>query len=91
MRRSLPQLAEVKIQCPNLGDSITEGTIVEWSVGIGEAVSEGDVVAIVETDKVSSPASGGRKTSLSRVIAFLVGLVSVPFLTDICAFFPLHD
>lgn len=38
---------------PTMGDSITEGTIVEWSVPIGEAVKEGDVVALIETDKVT--------------------------------------
>ena len=41
------------IQLPGLGDSITEGTIVEWAVSVGQAVKEGDVVAMVETDKVT--------------------------------------
>lgn len=36
-----------------MGDSITEGTIVEWAAAIGQAVKEGDVVALVETDKVT--------------------------------------
>jgi len=36
-----------------MGDSITEGTIVEWTVDIGEFVEEGDVIAMVETDKVT--------------------------------------
>lgn len=43
----------VTIKVPTMGDSITEGTIVEWTTQIGEAVSEGDVVALVETDKVT--------------------------------------
>ncbi|CAB9502588.1 component of 2-oxoglutarate dehydrogenase complex, mitochondrial [Seminavis robusta] len=41
------------IQLPGLGDSITEGTIVEWTAAVGQAVKEGDVVAMVETDKVT--------------------------------------
>ena len=45
-------LDEVKVAVPNLGDSITEGTIVEWTVEIGQQVNEGDVVALIETDKV---------------------------------------
>jgi hypothetical protein len=61
-------LAEVIIQCPTMGDSITEGTIIEWSKNIGERVEEGDVVALIETDKVSSGraagAEGGRVTVL---------------------------
>ena len=33
---SSPLLAELNVVVPNLGDSITEGTIVEWSVNPGE-------------------------------------------------------
>jgi len=36
-----------------MGDSITEGTIVEWTAAVGQAVKEDDVVAMVETDKVT--------------------------------------
>jgi len=41
------------IEVPTMGDSITEGTIVELPVEPGEYVSEDDVVAVLETDKVS--------------------------------------
>jgi pyruvate/2-oxoglutarate dehydrogenase complex dihydrolipoamide acyltransferase (E2) component len=30
-----------------------QGTIVEWTVEVGQAVQDGDVVALVETDKVT--------------------------------------
>ncbi|GMH80556.1 hypothetical protein TL16_g08594 [Triparma laevis f. inornata] len=53
LRTSAPLLEEVKINVPNLGDSITEGTIVEWTVDVGQQVNEGDVVALIETDKVT--------------------------------------
>ena len=36
-----------------MGDSITEGSIVEWTAAVGQAVKDGDVVALVETDKVT--------------------------------------
>lgn len=36
-----------------MGDSITEGTIVEWCVPTGSHVREGDVLALIETDKVT--------------------------------------
>jgi len=36
-----------------MGDSITEGTIVEWMAQIGQKVEEEDVVALIETDKVT--------------------------------------
>ena len=41
------------IKVPTMGDSITEGTIVEWTAKIGQAVKEEEVVALVETDKVT--------------------------------------
>ena len=47
---------------PKLGESITEGTIVSWSVKVGDAVQEDDVLFEVSTAKVSaeipSPVAG---------------------------------
>eukprot|EP00494_Astrolonche_serrata_P023358 UN23616 len=36
-----------------MGDSITEGTLIEWAKGVGDYCEVDDIVAIVETDKVS--------------------------------------
>mmetsp|Transcript_15779 Transcript_15779/g.20590 ORF Transcript_15779/g.20590 Transcript_15779/m.20590 type:complete len:185 (-) Transcript_15779:182-736(-) len=41
------------VMVPTMGDSITEGTIVEWTVQVGQAVQVDDVVAMIETDKVT--------------------------------------
>lgn len=38
---------------PTMGDSITEGTIVEWLAQVGQRVEEEDVIALIETDKVT--------------------------------------
>mmetsp|Transcript_13736 Transcript_13736/g.26313 ORF Transcript_13736/g.26313 Transcript_13736/m.26313 type:complete len:235 (-) Transcript_13736:120-824(-) len=46
-------LAATTCPLPALGDSITEGTVVEWLVAPGQAVQADDVVAMVETDKVT--------------------------------------
>jgi len=44
----------IKVQeVPGLGDSITEGVVVEWSKNVGDYAAVDDVVAIIETDKVS--------------------------------------
>jgi len=40
------------IQCPSMGDSITEGTVQEYSAQEGDFVKRDDVVVVVETDKV---------------------------------------
>ena len=47
---------------PKLGESITEGTIVSWSVQVGDVIREDDVLFEVDTAKVSaeipSPVAG---------------------------------
>ena len=47
---------------PQMGESVTEGTILEWHVSEGEEVAEGDTVVEVSTDKIDAevpaPASG---------------------------------
>ena len=52
----------VQISMPEMGESVTEGTVLEWHVAEGDAVAEGDTVVEVSTDKVDAevpaPASG---------------------------------
>jgi len=36
-----------------MGDSITEGTVIEWTAKVGQSVQVDDVVALIETDKVT--------------------------------------
>jgi hypothetical protein len=52
-------LSEKRImKVPSMGDSITEGTIVEWTAVPGQAIKDGDVVAMIETDKVTVEIKG---------------------------------
>src|SRR3954469_9135630 len=52
----------VEIQMPQMGESVTEGTVLEWHKQEGEYVSEGETVVEVSTDKIDAevpaPASG---------------------------------
>ena len=41
------------VPVPSMGDSITEGTVVEWTAQVGDGVAVDDVVVVIETDKVS--------------------------------------
>jgi 2-oxoglutarate dehydrogenase E2 component (dihydrolipoamide succinyltransferase) len=41
------------IDVPSMGDSITEGTIVQWLKSPGDSVAQDEVVVVLETDKVS--------------------------------------
>jgi pyruvate dehydrogenase E2 component (dihydrolipoamide acetyltransferase) len=47
---------------PDIGEGVHEATILEWKTAVGDTVAEGDVLAVVETDKVvaeiPSPRSG---------------------------------
>ena len=43
----------VEIVMPRLSDSMEEGTIVQWLVAEGDAVTEGQALVEVETDKAT--------------------------------------
>ena len=77
-------MATFEIKMPKLGESITEGTIISWSVKVGDTVEEDDVLFEVSTAKVSaeipSPVEGkvkqllfneGDTVAVGTVVAFL--------------------
>ncbi|CBJ27482.1 2-oxoglutarate dehydrogenase, E2 component [Ectocarpus siliculosus] len=51
--RHLSSGSEEVIPVPSMGDSISEGTIVEWAKQPGDSVELDEVVVVLETDKVS--------------------------------------
>jgi multifunctional 2-oxoglutarate metabolism enzyme len=72
----------IDIVTPTGGESVTEGTILEWTVKVGDAVKDGDTVVEISTDKVDmelpAPASGtiteilaadGETVTVGQVIA----------------------
>src|SRR6201994_5008106 len=72
----------VDIVTPTGGESVTEGTILEWSVKVGDTVKDGDTVVEISTDKVDmelpAPADGtiteilfdeGETVTVGQVIA----------------------
>ena len=42
-----------KITMPRLSDTMTEGTVATWLKKVGDKVSEGDILAEIETDKAT--------------------------------------
>ena len=52
----------ITLTMPEMGESVTEGTVLEWHKQEGDAVEEGETVVEVSTDKVDAevpaPASG---------------------------------
>ena len=61
-RRSGASGETVVVAMPEMGESVTEGTVLEWAVAVGDSVAEGDTVVEVSTDKVDAevpaPAAG---------------------------------
>ena len=61
------------VPVPSMGDSITEGTVVEWTAQVGDGVAVDDVVVVIETDKVSvevrTPVGGAITEHLAEVDA----------------------
>jgi 2-oxoglutarate decarboxylase len=82
----------VDIVTPTGGESVTEGTILEWAVKVGDAVQDGQTVVELSTDKVDmelpAPAAGtiteilaeeGETVTVGQVIARLqVGAGAAP-------------
>ncbi|TYA54614.1 2-oxo acid dehydrogenase subunit E2 [Formosa maritima] len=55
-------MSKFDLKMPKMGESITEGTIINWLVSEGDSFEEGDIILEVATDKVDNevpaPASG---------------------------------
>ncbi|MEL6485001.1 MAG: lipoyl domain-containing protein, partial [Bacteroidota bacterium] len=47
-------MSKIELKMPKMGESITEGTIIDWMVKEGEAFEEGDILLEVATDKVDN-------------------------------------
>ncbi|WP_299889419.1 dihydrolipoamide acetyltransferase family protein [uncultured Lacinutrix sp.] len=61
--KEIPAFAgNYELKMPKMGESITEGTIINWLISEGDSFNEGDIILEVATDKVDNevpaPASG---------------------------------
>ncbi|CAA9461009.1 MAG: hypothetical protein AVDCRST_MAG38-13, partial [uncultured Solirubrobacteraceae bacterium] len=59
----------LEVVMPAMGDSVTEGTVVEWLKHEGDSVEAGETVAVISTDKVDAevPAPGAGVLTHVRV------------------------
>src|SRR4051794_30404421 len=52
----------VQVTLPQMGESVTEGTVLEWHKGEGDTIEADEILVEISTDKVDaevpSPASG---------------------------------
>jgi len=62
---------QTTVKVPSMGDSITEGRILEWTKQVGEQCNENDVVLAIETDKirfdVRAPGAGAITKTLVNI------------------------
>lgn len=65
------------VQVPSMGDSITEGTIVDLPVAPGDYIKADDVVVILETDKVSIDVRAPEAGSIVEIMGEVDDVVEV--------------
>jgi 2-oxoglutarate decarboxylase len=65
----MPETATVQISMPEMGESVTEGIVLEWHVAEGDSVSEGDTVVEVSTDKVDAEVPAPVDGVITKLIA----------------------
>jgi 2-oxoglutarate dehydrogenase E1 component len=65
----MPETATVQIAMPEMGESVTEGIVLEWHVAEGDFVVEGDTVVEVSTDKVDAEVPAPTSGVITKLIA----------------------
>ena len=57
-----------ELKMPKMGESVTEGTIINWLVKEGESFEEGDILLEVATDKVDNEIPAPYSGTLTKVL-----------------------
>ena len=67
----------IDLQMPQMGESVTEGTILEWHVSEGQEVAEGDTVVEVSTDKIDAEVPAPASGVVTKILAAVDDTVEV--------------
>jgi 2-oxoglutarate dehydrogenase E1 component len=73
----MPDTATVQIAMPEMGESVTEGIVLEWHVAEGDFVQEGDTVVEVSTDKVDAEVPAPRSGVITKLLVSVDDEVAV--------------
>ena len=65
----MPETATVQIPMPEMGESVTEGIVLEWHVAEGDSVKEGDTIVEVSTDKVDAEVPAPMDGVITKIVA----------------------
>jgi len=68
-------MSVVEVKLPKWGLTMEEGNVTEWLVSVGDAVQEGQVLANLETEKVT--------TALEAPVGGVVQSIDVPVGEDV--------
>ncbi len=58
----------VDIEMPQMGESVTEGTVLEWHKNEGDFVEEGETIVEVSTDKVDAEVPAPTSGTIAKVL-----------------------
>src|SRR5215216_4080792 len=60
--------ATVDIEMPQMGESVSEGTVLEWHKDEGDFVEEGETVVEISTDKVDAEVPAPASGTLTKIL-----------------------
>ena len=59
----------IEVKLPEIGEGVTEATIVQWNVDTGGPVTKGDVLVEIMTDKVNIEVEAETSGRLVAILA----------------------
>ncbi len=73
----MPTTETVEIEMPAMGESVSEGTVLEWHVAEGDHVNEGDTIVEVSTDKVDAEVPATASGTVTKLLVAADDVVKV--------------
>src|SRR3954464_11056831 len=64
-----PAASVIEIEMPAMGESVSEGTILEWAKEPGDSVAEDETIVEISTDKVDAEVPAPTSGTLTEVLA----------------------
>lgn len=62
-------MANINIVVPELSESVVEATVADWLVKVGDSVNIGDVLVVLETDKVNLEVTAEQAGTITEITA----------------------
>ena len=62
-------MARVEVEMPQMGESVMEGTVIEWTKNVGDKVEEDETLLEIATDKVDTEVPSPQAGILVEILA----------------------